>query len=113
MTSFPLTSPTTTQIGGEAPALYAIALLFDIFDGIPALEPVTVAAAHPVPISSPVSARHEILLAGDPLPPPPPPQHIHEAPLYPTDVIRIPGSTDAPPAVDIAFHPVAPVRSFV
>jgi hypothetical protein len=93
--------------------LYATALLFDIFDGIPPLLPDTVAAAHPVPISSPASVRHEILLAGAPLPPPPPPQHIHATPLYPIDVIRIPGNTDAPPAVDIAFQPVAPVRSFV
>jgi hypothetical protein len=109
LASFPLTSPTTTHVGDAAPTLNAIALLFDIFDGIPPL--VNVAAAHPVPISSTASARHEILLAGDPLPPPPPPQHIHETPLYPTDVIRIPGNTDV--AVDITFHPVAPVRSFV
>lgn len=110
---FPLTSPTTTQTGvvDVAPALYATALHVDIFDGIPPLEPEIVAAAHPVPISPEASARHEILLAGAPLPPPPPPQHIHAIPLYPTDVIRIPGSTDAD--ANIALHPVAPVRSLV
>ena len=59
-----------------------------------------------------VSARHEILLAGAPDPPPPPPQHIHAVPLYATELIRIPGSTD-PPEVAIARHPVAPVRSLV
>lgn len=93
--------------------MYAIALHVDISDGNPPLVPDTVAAAHPVPISS-ASTRHEILPdEKDPpevsVPTRPPPQHIHEVPLYPTDVIRIPGRVDAV----IAFHPVAPVRSFV
>jgi hypothetical protein len=107
--TFPETSPTTTQIGVPAPALYAIALLRDITGGMPPLVPEIVAGTHPVPISSPVSARHEILLAGDPEPPPPPPQQIHADSLYPIDVIRIPGNTDD----TIARHPVAPVRSLV
>ena len=102
------TSPTTTQIGDDAPVLYITALLFERTGGIP--PPVVVAAVHPVPISS-ASGRHEILLAGAPDPPPPPPQQIHATPLYPTELIRIPGSTDPP--VVIALHPVAPVRSFV
>ena len=115
MAILPLTSPTTSQIGDTAPALYEIALQVDISDGNPPTVPDTVAAAHPVPISS-ASTRHEIL--PDEKTPPevsvptrPPPQHIHAVPLYPTDVILIPGNTE--PAVDIAFHPVAPVRSFV
>ena len=113
MTILPLTSPTTTQFGDAAPVLYEIALQVDISDGNPPLEPDTVDAAHPVPISS-ASTRHEIL--PDENSPPevfvltrPPPQHIHAVPLYPTDVILIPGNTEAV----IAFHPVAPVRSFV
>jgi hypothetical protein len=82
--TFPDTSPTTTQIGVPAPALYAIALLRDIIGGIPPSVPETNAADHPAPISLvpvPVSARHEILLVGAPVPPPPPPQQIHAAPL--------------------------------
>ena len=107
-------SPTTIHMGEAAPALYAIALLPDITGGIAPVTPATVVAvAHPLPTTSsppaPVSARHEILLAGAPLPPPPPPQQIHAAPLYPTDVMRIPGSTDD----TTARHPVAPVRSLV
>lgn len=80
--TFPETSPTTTQIGVPAPALYAIALLRDIIGGIPPLDPEIVADDHPAPISLvPVSARHEILLVGAPPPPPPPPPQIHAAPL--------------------------------
>jgi hypothetical protein len=107
-----VTSPTTTHIGEAAPVLYMTALLFDNTGGMPPSVPDMVDAAHPVPISSP-SARHEIRLAGAPDPAPPPPQQIHADPLYPIDVIRIPGNTEAPPAVEIARHPVAPVRSLV
>ena len=104
-------------MGEAAPALYEIALLPDMTGGKPPLVPESVAAAHPLPTTSsapgpaptPVSARHEILLAGAPDPPPPPPQQIHAEPLYPTDVMRIPGSTDD----TTARHPVAPVRSLV
>ena len=77
-------SPTTTHLGDAAPALYIIELPFVRIRGIPPLVPEIVAAVHPVPISSlapPVSARHEILDAGDPVPPPPPPQQIHADPL--------------------------------
>ena len=112
-------SPTTIHMGEAAPALYAIALLPDITGGIVPVTPANVVAvAHPLPTTSsppapptpaPVSARHEILLAGAPDPPPPPPQQIHAEPLYPTDVMRIPGSTDD----TTARHPVAPVRSLV
>jgi hypothetical protein len=108
------TSPTTTHRGDAAPALYTIELPFANTGGIPPLVPEIVAVAHPVPIFSlvPVSARHEILLAGEPVPPPPPPQQIHAVPLYATELIRMPGSTD-PPVVAIARHPVAPVLSLV
>jgi len=111
---FDETSPTTTQIGELAPLLYVIALQFDNTGGIPPLAGEFVAVAHPVPISSldPVSARQEIVLAGDPDPPPPPPQQIHAVPLYATELIRMPGSTE-PPEVAIARHPVAPVLSLV
>jgi hypothetical protein len=107
---FDVTSPTTTHIGEDAPELYAIALLLDNTGGIPPFVPDIVAVAHPVPISS-LSKRHEILLAGAPVPPPPPPQQTHAVPLYPIDVIRIPGRNDA--VFEITRHPVAPVLSLV
>lgn len=112
MLVFDVTLPATTHIGDAAPALYITALPFERTGGIPLPTP---AVAHPVPISSfaPVSARHEILLAGAPDPPPPPPQQIHAVPLYETELIRIPGSTFPPPVVEIALHPVAPVLSLV
>jgi hypothetical protein len=119
---FPLfpgrSSPTTTQIGvvTPAPTFVAMALLVDIIGGIPPLVPDTVAAAHPVAKSSaPVgSARHEILPPEISVPTRPPPQQIHAVPLYPTEVIRIAGRTDAPtPVVVTGRHPVAPVLSLV
>ena len=106
-----VTSPTTTHICVDAPVLYRTALPLAKTGGIPPLMSADiVAAAHPAPISS-ASARHEILLAGASDPPPPPPQQIHAAPLYPTELIRMPGSTEV--EVVIALQPVAPVRSFV
>jgi hypothetical protein len=106
---FDVTSPTTTHIGVDAPVLYRTALQLANTGGIPSPLGI-VAAAHPAPISS-ASARHEILLAGAPVPPPPPPQQTHADPLYPTELIRMPGSTEV--EVVIALQPVAPVRSFV
>ena len=112
---FDVTSPTTTHDGDVDvdPPLYITALPLANTGGIPPLLPDIVATAQPVLISSlPVSARHEILLAGEPSPPPPPPHQIHADPLYPTELIRMPGRTDPPPVV-IAHHPVAPIRSLV
>ena len=96
-----------------------MALLADIIGGIPPLVPDTVAAVHPVAKSSaafaPVrSARHEIVPPEISVPTRPPPQQIHVDPLYPIEVMRIAGSTDAPtPVVVTARHPVAPVLSLV
>lgn len=93
-----------------------MALLADIIGGIPPLVPDTVAAVHPVAKSSASvgSARHEIDPPEISVPTRPPPQQIHVDPLYPIEVIRIAGRTDAPtPVVVTARHPVAPVLSLV